>query len=81
LKKASAIIRAVFIADHPETFVTRRIPKANLEFVGIPGDRHFGITRKAGSRQPMYPKGTVHSWLCTLVEFNLTDQRAAATDW
>ena len=58
LEKAWAKINAVLIADDPETFVTKRIAKANLEFGGIRGDRHFGITSKADSRQPMYPKGT-----------------------
>lgn len=58
LKKVCANINAVLIADDPKTFVTRRISEANLEFGGIRGDRHFGITSKADSRQPMYPRGT-----------------------
>lgn len=58
LEKAWAKIDAVLIADDPKTFVTRKISEANLEFGGIRGDRHFGITSKADSRQPMYPRGT-----------------------
>ena len=58
LEKVWAKINAVFIAVDPETFVTRRIPEVNLEFGGIRGDRHFGVTSKADSRQPMYPRGT-----------------------
>jgi hypothetical protein len=58
LEKVWAKIKAVLIADDPKTFVTRRISEANLEFGGIRGDRHFGITSKADSRQPMYPRGT-----------------------
>jgi hypothetical protein len=58
LKKVSAKVSAVLIADDSKTFVTRRISQANLEFGGIPEDRHFGITSKADSRQPMYPRGT-----------------------
>ncbi|WP_257984356.1 MOSC domain-containing protein [Neobacillus cucumis] len=58
MKKAQASIQALLIADLPETFVTRRIPKTLFEFGGIRGDRHFGITSKADSRQPMYPRGT-----------------------
>ncbi|NHC41578.1 MOSC domain-containing protein [Bacillus sp. MM2020_1] len=58
LEKVWAKINAVLIADDPETFVTRRIPEVNLEFGGIRGDRHFGVTSKADSRQPMYPRGT-----------------------
>lgn len=58
LEKVSATIKAVLKADDSKTFVTRRIPEANLEFGGIRGDRHFGITSKADSRQPMYLRGT-----------------------
>jgi hypothetical protein len=58
LEKVWAKINAVLIADDPRTFITRRTSEANLEFGGIRGDRHFGITSKADSRQPMYPKGT-----------------------
>ncbi|WP_082693150.1 MOSC domain-containing protein [Bacillus sp. FJAT-29814] len=58
MKKAKATITAVLLADDPETFVTRRISEVELEFGGIPGDRHFGLTSKADSRQPMYPRGT-----------------------
>ncbi|MBA4495058.1 MOSC domain-containing protein [Paenactinomyces guangxiensis] len=58
MKTIEASVEAVLIADHPETFVTRRIPETRFEFGGIPGDRHFGITRPADSRQPMYPRGT-----------------------
>ncbi len=58
MKKATATINALLIADNPETFVTRRISDVNLEFGGIAGDRHFGLTSKADSRQPMYPRGT-----------------------
>lgn len=58
MKKVQASIQSLLIADLPETFVARRIPEAALEFGGIRGDRHFGITSKADSRQPMYPKGT-----------------------
>ncbi|MGG1397485.1 MOSC domain-containing protein [Bacillus salipaludis] len=58
MKTAEAEVRAILIADNPETFVTRRIPEVNLEFGGIPGDRHFGVTFPADSRQPMYPRGT-----------------------
>lgn len=58
LEKVWAKINAVLIADDSKTFVTRRISEASLEFGGIRGDRHFGITSKADSRQPMYPRGT-----------------------
>ncbi len=58
LEKVWVKINALLVADDPKTLVTRRISEANLEFGGIRGDRHFGITSKADSRQPMYPRGT-----------------------
>ncbi|MFK9093932.1 MOSC domain-containing protein [Bacillus salipaludis] len=58
MEKAWANVEALLLADDPETFVTRQISEVNLEFGGIRGDRHFGITSKADSRQPMYPRGT-----------------------
>jgi MOSC domain-containing protein YiiM len=29
-----------------------------LSYEGIPGDRHFGWTRRSGGREPWYPRGT-----------------------
>lgn len=58
MKNANAKINALLIADTPETFVTRRIPDVQLVFGGMKGDRHFGMTCPADSRQSMYPKGT-----------------------
>ena len=58
MNTVEARVEAILIADNPETFVSRRISEVNLEFGGIPGDRHFGTTYPANSRQPMYPRGT-----------------------
>lgn len=58
MKTASAKINAILIADEPESFVTRRIPNVELEFGGMRGDRHFGVSARADARQPMYPRGT-----------------------
>ncbi|MFC7391481.1 MOSC domain-containing protein [Scopulibacillus cellulosilyticus] len=58
MKTLEATVDAVLIGDHPESFITRRLEEVNLEFGGIPGDRHFGMIIASNSRQPMYPKGT-----------------------
>lgn len=58
MKEITASVAAILIADTPDTFVTRRLPETKLEFGGIPGDRHFGVTFGADSRQKMYPRGT-----------------------
>lgn len=36
---------------------TRRVEEIALELGGIPGSRHHGFTRKAGPREPWYPRG------------------------
>jgi hypothetical protein len=39
-------------------FVTTATDTLQLSFEGIPGDRHFGWTRRAGGREPWYPRHT-----------------------
>ncbi|PTX64333.1 hypothetical protein C8P63_103118 [Melghirimyces profundicolus] len=51
-------IEGIYRADRRDTFVTRSMESAELEYGGIPGDLHFGWTKKAGAREPMYPRGT-----------------------
>lgn len=47
------------IADTPGEFVTRAVDELRLSFAGIDGDRHAGLTMKAGVRQTHLKKGTV----------------------
>lgn len=46
------------IADVPGDFVTRPLALAVVTFAGLEGDRHAGLTAKAGVRQKHLPKGT-----------------------
>ena len=39
-------------------FVTAAVPDLTVTYEGIPGDRHFGLTRLSGAREPWYPRGT-----------------------
>jgi hypothetical protein len=39
-------------------FVTHPIDALEVVYEGIPGDRHFGLTRRSGGREPWYPRGT-----------------------
>lgn len=39
-------------------FVTATAQSLMLNFAGIVGDHHAGLTRKAGGREPWYPRGT-----------------------
>jgi hypothetical protein len=59
MKKAELAIEAVYLADDPSTFVTRRVGEIPIELGGIPGDRHYGLLRPADSRQKIYPRGTM----------------------
>ncbi len=58
MKFLPATVESVLIADTPGTFVTRRVDRVNLDLGGIPGDRHYGLTRLSGAREPMYPRKT-----------------------
>ena len=51
-------IYSIYIANQDDTFVTNQIEEADLEYGGIPGDLHFGLTKIAGSRESMYERGT-----------------------
>lgn len=57
-KNFTGHVSHVLIADQPQSFITRPVPQIELAFGGIPGDRHFGLTKPAGSREPWYPRGT-----------------------
>ncbi|MBE4907584.1 MOSC domain-containing protein [Bacillus luteolus] len=58
MEKAVLKVEAILVAFDPETFVTERVNEVNVEFGGLPGDRHYGMTRPADVRQPMYERGT-----------------------
>ncbi len=51
-------VAALGIADLPGDFVTRELELAVLSFAGLEGDRHAGLTRRAGVREKHLPKGT-----------------------
>lgn len=54
---ATVTVTGLGIADAPNSFVTRAVPRLQLTFGGIEGDRHFGMTMKAGVRQQHHPRG------------------------
>ncbi|WP_370640208.1 molybdenum cofactor sulfurase [Aurantimonas sp. HBX-1] len=39
-------------------FETSQVAALDLGFDGLDGDRHGGLTRRAGGREPWYPRGT-----------------------
>jgi hypothetical protein len=56
-RKLTASVASVYTApfDH---FETRAVDALDLSFDGIAGDFHAGPTRRSGSREPWYPRGT-----------------------
>jgi hypothetical protein len=40
------------------SFVSRPVPMLTLDFAGVVGDIHAGLTRRSGSREPWYRRGT-----------------------
>jgi hypothetical protein len=52
--RLTSVLMATRAGDH----VSDAVDALELALGGIPGDRHFGQTRKSGSREPWYPRGT-----------------------
>jgi hypothetical protein len=57
VQKLSARVAGVFAARGRD-FVTEATGELKLDFDGIEGDFHTGHTRRSGSREPWYPRGT-----------------------
>ena len=49
----------VMAAPAGDDLTSAPVAELRLDFGGVSGDRHFGFTRKAGAREPWYPRGTV----------------------
>ncbi|NPC93865.1 MOSC domain-containing protein [Bacillus sp. WMMC1349] len=56
-QRHKAVAENVYIAE-TSSFVTERKKQIEIDYGGIPGDLHFGLTKTAGAREPMYKKGT-----------------------
>lgn len=50
-------ITSVLRTAAPTQFATFPAADLALDLQGIPGDRHYGFTRKAGAREPWLPRG------------------------
>ncbi len=50
--------QGVYLGLDEDSFVTTPQTQVTVTFAGFEGDRHAGITRKADSRTPHYPRGT-----------------------
>lgn len=56
-QKLSCTIEALYATPNKQ-FVTEAVDALDLTFAGIEGDRHGGLTRKSGGREPWYKRGT-----------------------
>ncbi|MDW6026238.1 molybdenum cofactor sulfurase [Mesorhizobium sp. BAC0120] len=56
-RKLEARVTGVFAA-YGKDFVTEAVDALALSFEGVERDLHSGVTRRSGSREPWYPRGT-----------------------
>lgn len=56
-KNIDAVVQGVYWAPHG-TFVSEPLEVLRLTYAGIEGDRHSGLYRESGVREPWYPRGT-----------------------
>lgn len=56
-KTIEARVEGIYWAPR-DSFVTEPLSVLSLTYEGIPGDRHCGLYRKSGPREPWYPRGT-----------------------
>lgn len=57
-RKVTGRVRGLYIASGQD-FVTQAVDKLHCDHGGIIGDYHYGMTRRAGGREPWYQRGTV----------------------
>jgi hypothetical protein len=51
-------VAGLYRTTETERFQTAPVETLTLGFDGITGDRHGGLTRRSGGREPWYPRGT-----------------------
>ncbi|MCF4098944.1 MOSC domain-containing protein [Maritalea mediterranea] len=56
-QKFKAELADLFLADGDD-FISKSVSALELNFEGIVGDHHAGLTRKSGGREPWYKRGT-----------------------
>jgi hypothetical protein len=57
-KTLKARVVGTFAAGAADDLTSVPVDALAVDLAGVPGDRHYGFTRKAGSREPWYPRGT-----------------------
>ncbi len=54
----TGIVQETLVGLEADSLVTTAQPKIEINFEGVIGDRHAGLTRPADARVPHYPRGT-----------------------
>ena len=57
-QKYSVKVVGLLCTPDPTEFYTEHVDTLNLDFGGIPGDRHYGMTRLSGGREKHFQLGT-----------------------
>lgn len=56
-RKVNGRVAGLYIASGKD-FITQAVNRLDCDSGGIVGDHHYGLTRKAGGREPWYVRGT-----------------------
>lgn len=78
MSKLEGVVTGLFVGDDPTSLVKRRVAEVEMTFEGCAGDNHAGFMRKADSRTPPYPKGTVVRNTCQLLVVSREELTALA---
>jgi len=54
----SGSVAGVYIGTREDDLTSEPLAELRLDLAGVVGDRHYGFTRRAGSREPWYPRGS-----------------------
>jgi len=57
--KLSGIVSGLYLGLQAHTHITTPQAQVQATFAGFDGDQHAGLTRKADSRTPFYPRGAL----------------------
>lgn len=61
VQKLRGTVAGVYVVPEGNRVESVAVPSLRLDFEGPAGDRHYGITRHAGAREPWHPRETVIS--------------------
>ena len=78
VQKLAATVAGVFVVPEGSRVESLAVPALRLDFEGPAGDRHYGITRYSGAREPWYPRDTVISNIRQVSVLSVEEMAAVA---